>query len=136
MRAQLKSILVMGLVALSAGACTRRVVVESEPARYDAAAALDVTGAYDFVVELPDMDVLGTMTVTRVGAGYGLRMATNMGDVMDATNIVRDGDTLTFEVDSPAGPASGELNWQSRDAVTGLVFLGGSAMDFRATRQP
>ena len=138
MHGSLKVTAIAVLAIASAAGCTRRVVVESEPNRYEAAAPaeLDISGVYDFVVEVGDQDAVGEMTITRssAGAGWDVAMTSNMGGVYPS-NIRRSGNTLTMDAETPGGPGTIELTWLSRDEVTGMVFLG-EVYNMTATRRP
>lgn len=133
----MKRIAVVALVVLSATACTRRVVVESEPNRFEAGAQsmIDMTGTYDYVVELGGQQAVGPMTVTRDAEGaYAIRMTSNMGAV-SVHNVRREGNTLTMDARTPGGDGAVELTWQSADEVTGMLFLD-EVYNMRATRRP
>lgn len=138
MRIRSRNVLIAALFLSTATACTRRVQVESEPNRMEAAAAsasamMDVAGAYDFVVDIGDEDATGVMTVVPAGDGYAISMTSNMGGVT-TRNIRRAGNTFTMDATTPGGEGSIELTWQSRDQVRGMVFLG-EVYNLTATRR-
>ena len=127
----------IAVLSILAVACSRSVQAESEavPSQTTAPAQFDVVGTYDYIVDLPDEDATGPMTVTRAADGsYGVTVISHMGDVA-LRNVRRAGNTLTMDASTPGGEGTIELTWESRDRASGIVFLG-EAFTMVATRRP
>lgn len=135
MRRAMKTTGLMVLVVLGTTACPRRVEVESEPNRYEASAALDVTGSYDYTVNVDGDLVPGRIDVVRVGDAYRVDMTSQMGAI-ETRNVRREGDKLIMDASTPGGDAVIELNWTDRDRVTGVGYIGGQAYLMTGTRRP
>lgn len=137
MHGRMKTTAVAALLVFTAAGCTRRVVVESEPNRYEgvAAPAIDITGSYDYTAEVDGEAVPGRIDITRSGGGYAVTMTSAMGAV-ETSNVRRDGNRLTMDANTPGGAATVELTWTDRDHFAGIGLLGGRAHDITGIRRP
>jgi hypothetical protein len=135
MKRQMKLAALAVLTLTTATACPRRVEVESEPNRFEAAPAqIEMSGAYDYVVEFDSGETTsGPMTVRRSGDTYAVDIVSEMGEVT-TSNVRRTGNTLAMDTHTPGGAGTIQLTWESADLVTGSVFIG-ETIRLRATRQ-
>ena len=137
MRRAMKTMGLMVLVVLGTTACPRRVEVESEPNRYQATAVatIDITGTYDYTVDVDGDLVPGRIDIARAGDGYSVDMTSAMGEI-ETRNVRREGNRLIMQATTPGGDAELELSWTDRDTLTGIGYIGGQAYPIAGTRRP
>lgn len=120
----------LAVLLLTTAACPRNVQVESEPNRFEAAAAtapaeIDVVGVYDYRVEAGGDVITGPMTVSRTAdGGYAVRFVMNDGNEVPTRNVRRNGDTLSMDATTPGGDGTVTLRWTDANTVEGDVFIG------------
>jgi len=123
------------LLAGTVTGCGRSAAVESGPAPSVVPTAITVAGAYDYRVDADGQIVTGTIELHSMNNQLHGEMTSSMGGVT-VTDVQQDGDVVTMQLETPAGPGTAELTWSDANNFTGLVYVGGTAYEISGTRRP
>lgn len=94
----------------------------------DAAVAANPVGAWRYEVDVPGQEAAGTITITQDGGSYAGQMSSNQGGpALTLSNILLDGNTMTFSATMDGGGQTMNLSFEvviSGDTFEGTVSVG------------
>jgi len=100
-----------------------------------APASLDLSGDWDFVVDLPGQRLTGVIQLRRSGTSYtGNATPSNAEGSATLTSLTMDGSRVVMIFDTPDGPAQAQAVLADAKTMNGTVTYLGSSGPFTARR--